>query len=844
MLITLLAGLLLAIAFQFLLTNLGIALGISVLSFRPASKSTQSQAALDADSDNSGWDGLVPVISLATGLGILLTLNGVLAGACFLAVKLSFAPTPLMGAILGLLIWAAYGLLLFWLSSVAVGSVIDLALSSVTVGLRRLKTAMQQLFKGSEPDPDIDLSQRVQEEVASALADNTLQQDLRAALAALKTANPQPLQSMPETTAQAEPPPAKQTHEDGETALIQSGENRLDARRPMLRLNESSSSDSSMWAEGKDWVKSRLAALDVPQLLSQALNQALAQVDLSDWDLEQLWQQVLPTEPSQVAENKSLTYLEVADYLQQAHTWTLHPEVLETEFPALLYDPEADPQWIAEQLVGLSRDTYVELLQGRGDLTDTQIDSLADVLSELQASVQDRLPPGDSPPQSADVTALSEPLINYLRYTNLNKLSEAGVAQKVEDLKAEFALKDLPPLALEPLAAILKRRQGLSRRRRQSLLTQLEQSWAADTAAPQTHPITAALPTIDWSAITLEDLKPDLLKLFEDPSQGVSVVGQRIAQLDWEPLVKQLQNQVDPDQARQVTQWLQQRVAIALRQSRRWLRGARHNLSEVQTQLQRYLRYQSKTRLTPAAIQEDVAALLSAGAANFSQDSLTAQTKTLTAEIFEGLSTRADLTRTEAEAVAAQVQTAIETMVDSWKSKPENLPPLLKEGQQATPQIESAPDLATIKETLSAQLQLPSLESLKQSVGNLLAQSSMPNLENLSLTALRDPLVNLAQEAQSTVLEMGDQLSETVTQDLMAHIAATRDRCLAQLEQMQADLQAQVDGVRHQVQARAESARKVAAIAAWWLFFTALTTGATAALAGFYAVRGLPLVSG
>ena len=122
--LVLIAGLVLAFAFQLLLANFFIALGISY-------------SESDEESDKSETlDDTIDKIGTIVGLRTLGTLSLTLFGACFLAVKLSLVNDAVLGAIFGLTIWATYFTLLVWISVTTVGSVIGTVVNSATSGLQ------------------------------------------------------------------------------------------------------------------------------------------------------------------------------------------------------------------------------------------------------------------------------------------------------------------------------------------------------------------------------------------------------------------------------------------------------------------------------------------------------------------------------------------------------------------------------------------------------------------------------------------------------------------------------------------------------------------------------------
>ncbi|BDI17014.1 hypothetical protein ANSO36C_28160 [Nostoc cf. commune SO-36] len=131
--VALISGVILAFAFQLVLTNLSLAAGISYLGHSSDSDS-------DSDSGEAGsLGGNIRKIGTAVGIWTLVTVTIALLIASFLAVKLSLVILdPVLGAILGLVIWGAYFLLLVWVSSTTVGSLIGSVVNSATSGFQAI----------------------------------------------------------------------------------------------------------------------------------------------------------------------------------------------------------------------------------------------------------------------------------------------------------------------------------------------------------------------------------------------------------------------------------------------------------------------------------------------------------------------------------------------------------------------------------------------------------------------------------------------------------------------------------------------------------------------------------
>ncbi|BAY82146.1 hypothetical protein NIES267_16250 [Calothrix parasitica NIES-267] len=132
--IALVSGIILAFAVQLVLTNLAVAAGMSFIGGSSDSSSDSSK-----NDQNESIGSTISKIGTAVGLGTLVSVTFSLFVACFLAVKLSLLYLDVgVGAILGLVIWAAYFCLLVWVSSTTVGSLIGNVVNAATSGLQTI----------------------------------------------------------------------------------------------------------------------------------------------------------------------------------------------------------------------------------------------------------------------------------------------------------------------------------------------------------------------------------------------------------------------------------------------------------------------------------------------------------------------------------------------------------------------------------------------------------------------------------------------------------------------------------------------------------------------------------
>ena len=130
------AGLVLAFAFQLLFTNLGVAAGISMAGGSSSNSNNSSSDRHDNNSDGMG--STIKKVGTAVGLGTLISVSLALFIASLLAVKLGLYVAPLSGAIVGLVIWAAFFALMMFFSSRAIGSLLGSVVNTATSGMQSI----------------------------------------------------------------------------------------------------------------------------------------------------------------------------------------------------------------------------------------------------------------------------------------------------------------------------------------------------------------------------------------------------------------------------------------------------------------------------------------------------------------------------------------------------------------------------------------------------------------------------------------------------------------------------------------------------------------------------------
>jgi hypothetical protein len=523
----LIAGLFLTFGFQMLLTNFSVAAGMSVLSL----------AERDRSDRHDGGSSLH--IGTAVGVWTLVTVTIALFVACLLAVKLSFVPTVMMGATVGLSIWAAYFSILVWISSTTVGSLVGSVVSTATRGFQAvfgtataalgMKAAGSELVSSAEAaaaavrremtayiDPQ-DVQSSFKDLLSSVKPAELNIKDIRAEFEKilkeseltkgldkdhLPTLSRETFESLLKERTDLAPRDVqrivaeldrswhgavggmKQGGGLGELMkLVRSGK-----PQDLLSGNFSQQLDRYIQDLGKGENSSQLE-----QTLGALMGVVLGRVDLSDLDVEKIKGQVknaqsqIQTQVAQVTDKvasptlspgASVIRADVEHYLRDTYSWQMTPDRIEREFRDVLYDPNADARTIRQAIASLKPEEFTTLLQARGVLTQSKIAEVTAALDRVRLRVLDEV-------RAAEATGMLEKtqtaIDTYLRATPKHRLLSKYAAQEFKDLLADG---DADPQELHSRLSQIKQYRFLSVLQQRNDLSETEKTQIVQMLTP------------------------------------------------------------------------------------------------------------------------------------------------------------------------------------------------------------------------------------------------------------------------------------------------------------------------------------------------------------------------
>lgn len=240
----------------------------------------------------------------------------------------------------------------------------------------------------------------------------------------------------------------------------------------------------------------------------------------------------------------------VADYLRNTHKDELNPEGIQRDLKTLLDDPEAGVNALGSRLAQFDRDTLVQLLSQREDLSEEQINQVLDQVE----SVRDRIlqaPKKLAGKAKDQYDQTTQALADYLRKTNLEELNPEGIQRDLSTLFSDpkagtSALQErLSHVDRETLVKLLSQREDLSEEQVNRAIDQIQSAMRSVVKAPRRLASRVKKQAVDFETnlenylqntnkeeLNPEGIKRDLQLLLQDPMAGLSSLGDRASHFD------------------------------------------------------------------------------------------------------------------------------------------------------------------------------------------------------------------------------------------------------------------------------------------------------------------------
>ncbi|MFS0514601.1 MFS transporter [Nostoc sp. UIC 10607] len=551
-------------------------------------------------------------------------------------------------------------------------------------------------------------------------------------------------------------------------------------------------------------------------------------------------QEVLETVKQAQAREKGQDFRSrIEDYLRSTGKEELNPEGIERDFATLVEDPQAGFEDLTSRFGQFDRDTYVQLLQQRQDISEEEANN---IVSQLERNRDNFLNRARELQEQAKARAdeLRQRVEDYLRNTNKDELNPEAIKREfrvlLDDPQAGISqlTSRLSQFDRDTLVQLLTQRQDLSEEQVNQILDQIEAVRDSILQVPQqakeqyektTKAIADYLRNTNLEELDPEGIRADLEKLLDDPKAGALALRDRLSHVDRETLVKLVSQRGDlsQEQVNQIIDRVQDTIGDIVRAPRRLAKRTTQVALDFEGNLEDYLRNTNKEELNPEAIKRDLQLLLSsprAGIGSLSDRASKFDRSTIVAL----LSQREDISEEEANRIVDQIESVRSSIVEQF--------------QQIQQRVQSVLDgvFARVRNYLNS-LDRSELnyEGIKQDFAKVFDDPQA------GFEALRDRLSQFDRDTLVAVISSREDISESDANRIIDQIEAARDGVLQRAERIQKETQKRLKAIQEQTKKQAQQTKKTVANAAWWLFGTALTSLAASAIAGAIAVTGINL---
>ncbi|MFN6481770.1 MULTISPECIES: MFS transporter [unclassified Nostoc] len=363
----------------------------------------------------------------------------------------------------------------------------------------------------------------------------------------------------------------------------------------------------------------------------------------------------------------------VEDYLRNTNKDELNPEAIKREFRILLDDPQAGISLLRSRLSQFDRDTLVQLLSQRQDLSEEQVNQTLDQLEAVRDSIL-QVPQQAKEQYEKTTKAIAE----YLRNTNLEELDPEGIRADLEKLLDDpkagaLALRDrLSNVDRETLVKLVSQRGDLSQEQVNQIIDRAQDAIGDIVRAPRRLAKRTAQQALDFEGnleeylrntnkeeLNPEGIKRDLQLLLSSPRAGLGNLSDRASKFDRSTIVALLSQREDisEEEANRIVDQIDSVRSSIVEQFQQIQQRVQSVLDGVFGKVRNYLNSLDRSELNYEGIKQDFAKFFDDPQAGFEalRDRLSQFDRDTLIAV---LSSREDISEADANGIISQIESA------------------------------------------------------------------------------------------------------------------------------------------------------------------------------------------
>jgi len=304
-----------------------------------------------------------------------------------------------------------------------------------------------------------------------------------------------------------------------------------------------------------------------------------------------------------------------ADYLRRTGKPELNPTGIQRDLKLLLNHPQAGAQAMRDRLSQMDRDTLVQLLSQRQDLSEEDVNRIIDDVMESIRMVL-RTPQRLARRTQAQIMSFERALEDYLRNTNKTEINPEGIKRDLQLLLQDPRLgarqfqHRLSQVDRSTLVALLAQRQDMTQQEAESVVDQIlsvreqmlaqvqgVQAQIQGAIAAVLNKVRDYLNSLERPELNYYGIRQDLRKLFDDPQAGLSALRERVSQFDRGTLVALLSshNAISETDVNRIIDQIEDVRDTAIRKAERLEQQVEHRLHDMKMQAQKQVEETRKT---------------------------------------------------------------------------------------------------------------------------------------------------------------------------------------------------------------------------------------------------------
>lgn len=447
------AGVVLAVAFQLILTNLSVASGLTMLSTVTSGKKKGKNLNASHNNESSSVNESIRTISSAFGIWTLLTASIALFFASWLATELSLTTSRTVGMVLGLVIWGLFYVAMMTIEVSAVSSLVGSLVRLAATGLKTAYNMTASIFSKSEENKAADTAAKVagavREEIFGASDADDLKSQIQNYVNQMK-----PQKISPEKMAMEFAKMLDHTEiraiEDHSAPFIDT-----DTLVATLRTHGYDEENAHSTAEkfSNAFSKIKEEAKSGKDTTSKVMDSALEMSGMS----------------KEEAEN---TRRQFEDYLRSTNKEELNPDAIKRDLERLFTDPKDAANSLKNRLSHIDRQDVARVIAQRQDISQQEAEKTVDKVYMVIDQITNK---------SSDVkNSIQNKLRNYMNSLGRPELKYEGVAHDVEKLfndpkaGAEALANRVKSMDRDTIKALIASRSDISNEDAERIVSKIE----------------------------------------------------------------------------------------------------------------------------------------------------------------------------------------------------------------------------------------------------------------------------------------------------------------------------------------------------------------------------------